>query len=131
MNDKKEVLGAAVNAKYLSSASPLTLRPTIRLYTTSTLVPYYAELSFNPYDAPADRDASSYPLPLVESVGPQQTQQQAAKPVLNKPVKLTQDGKMPVEVQEKTFLQKYWWIIAGGMMMLILGGGGGEEEGGK
>jgi len=63
-------------------------------------------------------------------VGPQQTQQQAAKPVLNKPVKLTQDGKMPEPVQEKTFVQRYWWIIAGGMLLLVVGGGG-DDEGGK
>ncbi|KAH8195034.1 hypothetical protein TruAng_010806 [Truncatella angustata] len=46
---------------------------------------------------------------------------------LNKPVKLTPEGKLKDEQQEKTFLQKYWWLI-GIVMVLTLTGGGGDGK---
>ncbi|KAK6357888.1 hypothetical protein TWF730_007245 [Orbilia blumenaviensis] len=50
-----------------------------------------------------------------------------AKPVLNKPVVLMPDGKLPQKEEEKTFLQKYWWLLAAGMILLAAAPG----EGGK
>ncbi|KAI5819084.1 hypothetical protein BZA77DRAFT_305658 [Pyronema omphalodes] len=44
-------------------------------------------------------------------------------PVLNKPVVLNAQGRVPETEKEKTFLQKYWWLLLG-MFILIVGGGG-------
>ncbi|RPB23476.1 hypothetical protein L211DRAFT_868602 [Terfezia boudieri ATCC MYA-4762] len=52
---------------------------------------------------------------------------QGPKPILNKPIVVGADGKIPEKEVEKTFLQKYWWVILAGMILLLSGGGGGQE----
>ncbi|KAK3321109.1 histone chaperone domain CHZ-domain-containing protein [Cercophora scortea] len=47
------------------------------------------------------------------------------QPDLNKPVVLSPEGRK-VEVQEKTFLQKYWWALAIGVFFLATSGGDGN-----
>jgi len=49
------------------------------------------------------------------------------KPVLNKPVTLSPEGKMKEEVPEKSLLQKYWWLGAALLFLVLMGGGGGEK----
>jgi hypothetical protein len=51
------------------------------------------------------------------------------EPVLNRPVVLTPDGKVPgKEEGEKTFLQKYWWAIALFVLVQVMAGGGGDSK---
>ncbi|KAI9689766.1 MAG: hypothetical protein M1822_009648 [Bathelium mastoideum] len=48
------------------------------------------------------------------------------QPHLNKPIVLSQDGKLQEKEPEKTFLQKYWWAIAlfiGLQIFSAVGGG--------
>ncbi|KAG5972983.1 hypothetical protein E4U55_000684 [Claviceps digitariae] len=52
------------------------------------------------------------------------TEREGAQPVLNKPVVVTEGKK--VEVDERSFLQKYWWMI-GIAVFIALSGGGGEQ----
>ncbi|KAF8453635.1 hypothetical protein BGX38DRAFT_1176316 [Terfezia claveryi] len=52
---------------------------------------------------------------------------QGPKPILNKPIVVGADGKIPEKEVEKTFLQKYWWVILAGVILLLSGGGGGQE----
>ncbi|KAH8888292.1 hypothetical protein GQ53DRAFT_261845 [Thozetella sp. PMI_491] len=52
---------------------------------------------------------------------------QGKQPELNKPVVLSPEGKK-VEVEEKTFLQKYWWVLLAITFFALSSGGG---EGGK
>ncbi|KAI5852912.1 hypothetical protein DFP73DRAFT_628270 [Morchella snyderi] len=68
----------------------------------------------------AGDEASSSPTVriLTQAPGPQ--------PVLNKPIVLTPDGKIPVPEVEKTFLQKYWWVLLGATLLIMTSGGGAE-----
>ncbi|KAG5996775.1 hypothetical protein E4U43_002800 [Claviceps pusilla] len=52
------------------------------------------------------------------------TEGEGAQPVLNKPVVVTEGEK--VEVDERSFLQKYWWMI-GIAVFIALSSGGGEQ----
>lgn len=54
--------------------------------------------------------------------------ERAPQPALNRPVVLSKDGTARVgEVEEKTFLQKYWWAI-GLLVFVAMTGGGGSEK---
>ncbi|KAI9700725.1 MAG: hypothetical protein M1836_002094 [Candelina mexicana] len=45
------------------------------------------------------------------------------RPHLNVPVVLDPEGKLPEEVVEKPFWQKYWWIFLGVAVLALTGGG--------
>ena len=49
---------------------------------------------------------------------------QAPVPVLNRPVELTAEGKVPEKEAEKSFMQKYWWVFLGAAVLAMAGGGG-------
>ncbi|MCJ1356970.1 MAG: hypothetical protein MMC33_006966 [Icmadophila ericetorum] len=61
-------------------------------------------------------------LPTFEIVYPKQ----GPRPVLNKPVALTKEGKVvgKEEVDERGFIQKYWWVFLGVAVLAMAGGGG-------
>ncbi|KAK4181099.1 hypothetical protein QBC36DRAFT_128973 [Triangularia setosa] len=59
--------------------------------------------------------------PKVVVVGMERGKQ----PGLGKPVVLSAEGKK-VEVEERSFLQKYWWAILLGAVLLLGGGGDGK-----
>ncbi|KAK0732604.1 hypothetical protein B0T21DRAFT_349597 [Apiosordaria backusii] len=59
--------------------------------------------------------------PKVQVVGMERGKQ----PGLGKPVVLSAEGKK-VEVEERSFLQKYWWAILLGAVLLLGGGGDGK-----
>ncbi|KAL2066198.1 hypothetical protein VTL71DRAFT_2269 [Oculimacula yallundae] len=48
---------------------------------------------------------------------------EGAKPVLNRPVVLSAEGKVEEVPTEKTLLQKYWWVLAGGVVIMLTTGG--------
>ncbi|KAK5200745.1 hypothetical protein LTR16_005046 [Cryomyces antarcticus] len=49
------------------------------------------------------------------------------EPVLDKPVVVSEDGKVEGAVAEKTFLQKYWWALALFILVQVVMGGGGDK----
>ncbi|KAG6010979.1 hypothetical protein E4U21_000006 [Claviceps maximensis] len=55
------------------------------------------------------------------------TDREGAQPMLNKPVVMTEGKK--VDVDERSFLQKYWWMIGIAVFIGLSGGGGGGEQG--
>jgi len=46
------------------------------------------------------------------------------KPVLNKPIVVSPEGKVAADEPEKTLLQKYWWVLLGVAVLALTGGGG-------
>ncbi|KAI9894965.1 MAG: hypothetical protein M1814_000186 [Vezdaea aestivalis] len=44
-------------------------------------------------------------------------------PELDKPVELDEDGQLPGQEAQKSFLQKYWWIFLGAMVLVMASGG--------